>query len=339
MKRLLAAIAFGLTLSVILLSTACRPKENYRTKQGIIFGTLYNITYASDKDLSAVIDQALQEVNQVANPFDSTSLLYAINNNLTNKIDTTFHAIYSVAQRVNRLSGGAYDVTIGPLVNAWGFGFEEAITPSATQIDSLLQLVGMDEITISEGVLTKSDSRMKLDFASVAKGYGADHVAAALREHGVSHYLVEIGGEIAYQGVNPEQKPWHIGINKPEVDSLGIGGDIEEIVTLTGHGGLATSGNYRNYKVSADGKMYGHTISPRSGYPIQTDVLSATVIAPTSAEADALATAFMALGYEASADMRAKLPREVSYMLILPGADSLSYRIVQSEGFPALPKS
>lgn len=176
---------------------------------------------------------------------------------------------------------------------------------------------------------------MELDFASVAKGYASDLVGEKLRKAGVTNYLVEIGGEIAYSGHNPQGAPWRVGISRPDLDSLGISQELQEIIDLPGEqGGLATSGNYRNYKIASDGRVYGHTISALSGYPAETDILSASVIAPTCAEADALATAFMASGYEGSEAMRKRLSPEISFLLFVSAGDSLAFTTIASPSFP-----
>ena len=323
-----------LLLSLILLSS-CHQEAPYRSAEGLIFGTLYRVTYQADKDLSDQINEALQEVNRVANPFDSTSMIYAVNNNLSMAVDSTFYAIYSVARRVYEQSGGTYDVTIAPLVNAWGFGFEKSYPLTQQQVDSLLKLVGMDKVSCTPTELTKANPAMELDFASVAKGYASDLVGEKLRKAGVTNYLVEIGGEIAYSGRNPRGAPWRVGISRPDLDSLGISQELQEIIDLPGErGGLATSGNYRNYKVAADGRVYGHTISALSGYPAETDILSASVIAPTCAEADALATAFMASGYEGSEAMRKRLSPDISFLLFVSAGDSLAFTTIASPSFP-----
>lgn len=323
-----------LLLSLFLLS-GCHEEAPYRSAEGLIFGTLYRVTYQYDEDLSDQIEEALQEVNYVANPFDSTSMIYAVNNNLSMTVDSTFYAIYSVARNVYEQSGGAYDVTIAPLVNAWGFGFEEGYLLTQPQVDSLLELVGMDKVSCTPTELTKANPSMELDFASVAKGYASDLVGERLRKAGVTNYLVEIGGEIAYSGRNPRGAAWRIGISKPELDSLGLNQELQEVIDLPGkRGGLATSGNYRNYKVATDGRIYGHTISALNGYPAETNILSASVIAPTCAEADALATAFMALGYEASQAMRTQLSPDISYLLFVSTGDSLAFTPISSSSFP-----
>lgn len=323
-----------LLLWLILLS-GCHKEVPYRSAEGLIFGTLYRITYQADEDLSDQINEALQEVNRVANPFDSTSMLYAVNNNLSMTVDSTFYVIYSVARRVYEQSGGAYDVTIAPLVNAWGFGFEEGYSLTQVQVDSLLELVGMDKVSCTPTELTKANPAMELDFASVAKGYASDLVGARLRRAGVTNYLVEIGGEIAYSGRNPRGAPWRIGISKPDLDSLGLSQELQEVIDLPGErGGVATSGNYRNFKVTPEGRLYGHTISALSGYPAETDIMSATVLAPTCAEADALATAFMASGYEGSEAMRKQLSSDVSYLLFVSAGDSLAFTSISSPSFP-----
>lgn len=331
MRRLLTLLA-----TALVLLSACHKETPYRRAEGLIFGTIYRVTYQSEDPLTEQISAALAEVDHVANPFDSTSMIYAVNNNLSMAVDSTFYAIYEVARSVYDRSGGAYDVTIAPLVNAWGFGFEESYPLTQRQVDSLLLLVGMDKVSCSPTMLSKAVPEMQLDFASVAKGYASDLVGERLRKAGVTNYLVEIGGEIAYAGHNPEGRPWRIGISKPVLDSLGISQELQEIIELPGErGGLATSGNYRNFKVAPDGSVYGHTISAQSGYPAKTDILSASVLAPTCAEADALATAFMALGYEGSAVMRQQLSPDIAYLLFVSTGDSLTFVAKSTPTFPA----
>ena len=190
---------------------------------------------------------------------------------------------------------------MAPLVNAWGFGFknEKDITPA--KIDSLLQFVGFQKISLKEGEIVKQDPRVILDCSAIAKGYGSDVIAQTFERKGVKNYMVEIGGEIVVKGVNPKGKKWKVGINKPVEDSLSEANVVQTILNVTDIA-IATSGNYRNYYYR-DGKKYAHTIDPHSGYPVQHSILSSTVLAKDCATADAYATAFMVLGLEASKEV------------------------------------
>ena len=203
------------------------------------------------------IAEALQKLNNVANPFEKGTLLYRLNNNETTLTDSTFRLLFSRAMEVSRMTQGKYDITVGPLVNIWGFGFEpspwkEGKVPQSA-IDSIRQFVGFDKVTLRGDTLVKADPRIRLDMASIAKGYASDLVADALCQKGVSDYLVEIGGEVAFSGINPDGEAWRVGVSKPVFDTLGISNQMACILHLTGKGGMATSGNYHNYKVRADG--------------------------------------------------------------------------------------
>lgn len=305
----------------------------YQEANGTIFHTVYRAVYQSENDQQDLIREALNSVDRIANPFDSTSLLSDINYNRSSTLDSTLVYLLNLAQQVHIASGKAYDVTISPLVNAWGFGFTKPIEHIAqTQVDSLLTFVGMQHIKIDGQTITKDDPRVKIDLSSIAKGYAADCVAAALERQGVENYMVEIGGEIAYKGVNPQGKPWGIGIDTPSIDQSAEAHPLQQIIHLEGHGGLATSGNYRNFKLDENGKPYGHTISPILGYPVQNDVLSASVLAPNCALADALATAFMAAGSQKAIEMAKSFP-EVDYLLILAGTEAGQYQTIASPGW------
>ncbi len=300
-------------------------QKSYFTEMGEIFHTLFHVKYASKEEQSDAIKQALLQLNHSANPFDSTSLLYAINNNTSMEVDSIFTYLFNEAKRLSELTHGTYDVTVGPLVNIWGFGFEPSPYPQGAvpkeAIDSVLNFVGFQKIVLRDNKIYKEDPRLKIDFSSIAKGFASDLVAQALYQQGVEDYLVEIGGEIAFFGSNPQGKEWTVAIRKPVLDSVGLEhyNDLETIIALPSSkkkGGLATSGNYHNYKTREDGTIYAHTIDPISGYPVQTDVLSATIIAENCAWADALATASMAMGSKRAVELLKTLPN-VDYFFIL----------------------
>ena len=194
---------------------------------------------------------------------------------------------------------GAFDVTVMPLVNAWGFGFKKGTFPTDTQVDSLRRIVGFHHITLTtDSLLKKDNAGVMIDCGAIAKGYGVDRVAKVLRDHGVRNYMVEIGGEVVTKGRNPEtHKSWQIGISKPVDNANESGsGELQTVLSLE-NSALATSGNYRNY-YERGGRKYAHTIDPRTGRPVQHSLLSATVLAPDCATADAYATAFMVLGLD-----------------------------------------
>lgn len=342
MKHFFRDLLAGIGFLTLFCFSSCKEQTHYVREAGEVFHTLYHMTYASDSSAQEVVERALQELNYTANPFDSTSLLYAINNNRTQVVNAGFIELWTAARECAERSQGAYDVTVAPLVNAWGFGFAPSPWPDGevprSALDSILSFVGYQKVTLRGDTLIKSDPRVQIDFSSIAKGMASDYVARALQAQGITSYMVEIGGEIAYAGVNPEGKPWSIGINKPLLDSLGLEhyNEYEVIIELPQKGGgVATSGNYRNFKVRDDGTLYAHTIDPRSGHPVETDVLSATILHADCFRADALATASMALGAEAAERMLQAIPG-VEYLLIVAsplGAEE-PYELRRSAHFP-----
>ena len=245
-----------------------------------------------------------------------------------------FRHVFTKAMEVSEATGGAFDITVAPLVNLWGFGFKNSDNVSQAAIDSILQFVGYKTVHLDEeGHLHKDDPRTIMDASSIAKGYMSDVVADFLREQGVENYMVEIGGEVALNGVNPKGSRWSIGINKPTDDSTQVNSELQDILYMS-EGGVATSGNYRNFYYK-DGKKYAHTIDPHTGYPIQQDILSSTVIARDCMTADAYATAFMVLGKEKAMEVLAKDTTLMAYFIVdAPDADGNGgYEIVCS---PAL---
>ena len=294
---------FILALSAFFLTSCNAPKAEYIKESGTRFHTLYHIIYKSDKPLTAAIDSTMTAFNASLNPFDSTALVSRINTNETDSLDQMMIDVLRVAREVNLASGGAFDVTGAPLFDIWGFGTKKGVTRPATkaEIDSIMAFVGHDKLTVDEDArrLTKADPRMTIIPSSLSKGYVTDLVAATLEAHGVTDYMVEIGGEIVCKGLNPNGDCWQIGINKPIEDDTSTVNEIMSKVAMCEKAGLASSGDYRNYH-NLQGEKVSHTIDVRTGYPARQDILSATVIAPTCILADAWATTFMALGFEAS---------------------------------------
>lgn len=301
-------------------------KPTYRTHQGKIFGTLYTVTYEHNADLQLQIVAAMQAVDNSLSPFNKKSIITHINNNDSIEVDALFSEVFHTAKQIHDESHGAFDPTVAPLVNAWGFGFKKGTDVSSATIDSLCQLVDFNNVTLSEGHVTKSDSRIMLDFSAIAKGYGSDCVARVLDSCGIQNYMVEIGGEVVVKGHNKKGNPWGIGITKPVDDSLSVSQELQTILRLTDCA-IATSGNYRNFYYK-DGVKYAHTIDPRTGYPVQHSLLSATVIADNCMRADALATAFMVLGVDSAMAYCERHPEIKGYFIV--AADSGRYEIRQS---------
>ena len=271
-------------------------QKPYISNSGKIFGTFYNITYSSDTDLHNEIKSTLMQVDNSLSPFNKQSVISAINNNCDTLPDKMFTHVFTLAQSISSKTEGAFDITVAPLVNAWGFGFKKGITPDSTTIDSLRKVVGYNTVAIVDGKVTKQHPGTMLDCSAIAKGYGCDAVAATLEAHGVENYMVEIGGEVVTKGKNSKGGAWTIGISKPTDNPTTGSNELHEIIAISGKS-MATSGNYRNFR-EENGRKIAHTIDPRTGYPVQHSLLSATVIADDCATADAWATSFMVMGVE-----------------------------------------
>lgn len=285
----------------------------FQRDAGSIFGTVYHISYAHTTSLQADIDSLLSRLNASLSPFNPNSNISAINDGRTAIADSFLLPVLTLAQSIAADTDGAFDITVAPLVNAWGFGFEDMDEPDEALIDSLRQFVGYQRLSLHGDTVIKDDPRLLLNCSAIAKGYAVDIVADWLAGQGIEDYMVEIGGEIRLHGHNPEGEPWHIGVNAPSDE-----GDIATVLALT-DAAIATSGNYRNHHEAA-GRDVGHTIDPRTGQPALNALRSATVLAPTCAQADAYATAFMVVGLTES---QAILSRHPEMQAVLIHADSL----------------
>ncbi|MBR1808450.1 MAG: FAD:protein FMN transferase [Paludibacteraceae bacterium] len=306
-------------------------EDRYYSNQGHIFGTYYNIRYCAGKDLEKGILKTLKEFDNSLSTFNQKSTLSLINQNKSESTDKYFRQMYSKAQQVWQLSDGAFDITVAPLVNAWGFGFKNKEEVTAGLIDSLLQYVGMPKTSMEGELLKKTDPRIMLDASAIAKGQACDVVAEYLRKQGCKNLLVDIGGEVVLQGVNEKGEPWRVGITKPQDDLTGTHNEIQEIISSTSLS-MATSGNYRQFYFD-NGVRRSHTIDPRTGYPVNHSLLSATVIAENCMTADALATACMVLGKDSALSMISALPGTDCYLIYSSG-DSIA--ILMTEGMKAL---
>jgi thiamine biosynthesis lipoprotein len=302
---------------LITLLVSCSPSKKeytYHQDQGEIFTTGYHIKYAFSRSLKEEIVAEFDRFNLSLNPFMDNSIISKINRNEPVKPDSLFIKVFRKSMEISRRSGGKFDITASPLINAWGFGFQnmDSITPQI--IDSLKMFVGFEKISMNEdGEIIKTDPRVTLNTSAIAKGYACDVIADLLERHGVENYMVEIGGEITASGVNDKGECWRIGVDKPIDDPLGMQHELQVILSLCNKA-MATSGNYRNYYVK-DGKKYAHTIDPHTGYPSQQDILGATVIADDCMTADAYATAFMAMGMERSKEVAKELPGLYYYFI------------------------
>ena len=296
-KRLLWQLPF---LALLIVGTILIIRQQhatpYQKNTGLIFGTTYSVIYQYDEDLQDEIEKELRKVDDEFSMFNSQSVVAQINRGEKPKLSDNFKDVFKLARQVSDDTHGAFDITVAPLVNAWGFGFKHEQMPTKQQVDSLMQLIGMQYVELKDDIITMKKKGMMLDFSAIAKGYGVDVIAHLLEHHDIKNFMVEIGGEITTSGINPERVPWKIGVNKPNEDALNESHELQTILNVTDKS-MATSGNYRNFYIKG-GKKYAHTIDPKTGYPVQHTLLSATVLTDRCAKADAYATSFMVLGME-----------------------------------------
>ncbi len=277
--------------------------KSWQKDQGMIWNTVWHATFQGDSDDIAAAIDSLKDMEKSVSVFDEESLISKINSNEENVVaDHHLINVYNMSKHVNKMSKGLFDPTLSPLIKAWGFGKNHTPTADTAMIANILPSVGIDKTKIENGMLIKSTPDMEFNFSAIAKGYGVDLAAKALEDKGCKNLMFEIGGEVVCRGLNPEGKRWRILIELPDEQYLKEVFKNEQtpifkdrLVVELNDEALATSGNYRNYR-SESGQTYGHTISARTGRPVKTDILSASVIAPTCMEADALATACMVMG-------------------------------------------
>jgi thiamine biosynthesis lipoprotein len=302
----------NLLLASLLVGGCSQPLESHISKiSGPTMGTEYHISWVSKtgdrvalerekKTLKQQVDQRLSNINKSMSTYDSQSELSLINHNFNPKwqnISLGLYRVLAMAKQVNDQSDKAFDVTVGPLVNLWGFGPDKAndLVPELSEINELLANIGTDAISLreQEGIFQlRLAAPRYLDLSAIAKGYAVDVLGNLLQEAGVDNYLVEVGGEIIAKGFKPQNKHWRIAIEAPNDD----GRSVQIIIPLSNMG-LATSGDYRNF-FEQGGKRFSHTIDGRTGYPVDHDLASVSVLHESAALADAWATALTVLGAE-----------------------------------------
>jgi len=295
-------ISIFAVLIIALLITGCQNnKKEYIHNKGMIFGTTYHITYESpnNKNLQRGIETTLEKVNNSLSPFIPHSIISHINQNKDTLLDKEFTTVFNKAMEVSKTTNGAFDITVAPMVNAWGFGFKnkEKITPQ--KIDSLKQLVSYKKVKLVNGRIVKKNKDTMLDCSAIAKGFACDKTGEYLKKEGCINYMVEIGGEVVARGINDKNENWKIGISRPEDDIFFDNQKLKAILSLKNKA-LATSGNYRNYYIDENGQKVAHEINPITGYPARQNMLSTTVLCNDCMTADAYATAFMVMGLDSS---------------------------------------
>lgn len=332
--RKIKEMRYFLILCVVLLTlSGCENRATWRTADGAVWATTYHITYLADSELHDSIIAVMAQVEQSLSPFDSESLVSKINRGETDRVDAYFTKVFERSSEISAKSGGKFDPTVAPAVNLWRFGYRDSgREPLPDEIDSVVAIVGMNDCRIDSGHVVRKSPLTEFDFSAITKGLGCDEVGRMLERNGCSDYMVEIGGEIALSGKNRRGESWRIMIDAPVENDTAVVHERLAVVALTDCG-IATSGNYRNYRDTGEGRI-GHTIDPLTCRPVKTRTLSATVTAPDAMTADALATACMAM--EAAEAINMIRVRESTEAMIVV-ADSLSrMRILTTPGFPTL---
>lgn len=324
MKQLINAL---FATALLMLTVGCAPRSRYTTVEGFMLGTTFRIvanTTAKTADIYAEamrIDTLAKSSMSIFNP---QSLISRINSNQADTLDIHLLRNIAVAAQMHSMSGGAYDITVKPLTEAYGFAAKEKV--ENPNIDSLLRFVGFDKFRVNGNRIVKSDPRVQLDLNSLAKGYTVDLLADRLEAMGCSDYIVEVGGEIRAAGVNASGREWRIGVDSPFEGNQNPGQSCQTIVPLSDRA-LATSGNYRRYYTDSEGNKVVHTINPKTGKSVVSTLLSATVIAPRCVVADAMATMFMAMGAEGAVTLAQQLKEEGVEVYFIMAAEDGEYSI------------
>lgn len=315
MKSLTTIIlAFALTLS-----GSCKEKKTPRIERfnGFVQGTTYSIIYIDEKnikpaDLKVKTENLLKGFDMSLSLYQDSSILCRVNRNEDVIVDKYFTKAFKKSQEISRITEGTFDITIGPLVRAWGFGRDGHKNISDSKHDSLMKLVGMDKVSLKGGRVIKADPAIQLDFNAMAQGYSVDVVCEFFNKLGIKNYLVEIGGEVRARGTKLGEK-WRIGIDRP-VDGNHSPGSMLEAIILISDEALNTSGNYRRFYIE-DGVKYSHTINPKTGYPAKNNLLSATILASECGTADAIATACMVMGLDRAIEFIGTHPAYLAYFI------------------------
>jgi FAD:protein FMN transferase len=308
-------------LLVLATLMGCQRRESMEPirLQGETQGTYYAVTYfdSLNRNFLPQIDSILHAIDISVSVYNKESLISRLNNNETDSVDLIFTENLRIASEVSEASGGAFDCTIGRLIEAWGWGFSKRNEIIPALIDSLRNIAGYNRVTIQNGRLVKEDPAIMINFNAIAQGYTSDLIARFLHAQGIRHFLVDVGGELVASGTKPGGVLWTIGIELPTEDNT-VPEDLNErptraVLTITDKG-VATSGNYRKFYVE-NGVKYSHTIDPSTGYPVKHSLLSATVVACNATMADAWATAFMVMGLDKAIVMLEKHPELQAYFI------------------------
>jgi thiamine biosynthesis lipoprotein len=310
---------------------ACKQEKTIHF-QGFAIGTYYSITYIGKEnaDLPRAIDSILNDISKTFSIFDTTSVISKVNTNERVALNQDFISIFNTASELSELTDGAFDATVAPLVNVWGFGMEKQLKITQEEIDSLLTFVGYKKVSLQKQEIFKSDPRIQLNFNAIAKGYVVDKISDFLVAQGYSDCLVDIGGEVVARGTK-NGKDWQIGIQIPTETAEGE--MAADYVFALQNRAVATSGNYRQYH-EENGQRFSHIINPKTGQSERSNLLSVTVIAANCTYADALATAFMVMGLDASMQFLDKHTQYAAYFIY---DDKGKFRTQKTKNFPEKP--
>ena len=287
----------------ILLIVSCSSEEKrgiLTSNYGYTQGTTYSIRYMSPegKNRQSDIDSLLSDVDQSLSTYIKGSVISKINRNEINKLDSFCYVVLENALDIAKKTEGAFDPTVAALVNFWGFGFEEIKGENKTSLSNIMKTVGFDKVHIDGDKIVKENPKTQLDFNGIAQGFTVDIIAEHFHRIGIKDYMIEIGGELRCKGRNAENELWRIGIEKPEQKRSK---DHFQAILAINDLAVASSGNYRKYKTDTlSGTRYSHSINPRTGQPVKSNLLSVTIINPSCMVADALSTACMIMGLEKS---------------------------------------
>lgn len=289
---------FLIVITLLFVSCKNEKKDEKIQLKGNVFGTTYHITYLYDsQNYKPSIDSLFAVFNKSLSTYIPTSDISEINKgDATVLVDDLFVEVFKKSKKIFKETDGYFDPTVGNLVNAWGFGPEKSINNlDSLEVKKLMKFVGLDKVSIKDRKVIKQYPETYFDFNSIAKGFGIDVVSRFLESKHVQNYLVEIGGEVRARGKSLKQKPWRIGVENPNTDGTRT---LVEFIDLDNQS-IASSGNYRKFRIDKNGKKYVHTINPKTGFASESNLLAATVIASLDcADVDAYATAFMAMGFE-----------------------------------------
>lgn len=312
---------------IFLIASCSEPEKVVFTKyqiKGEAQGTYYSITYfdSLNRELKIQFDSLLTAFDMSASNYQEQSILSKVNRNEEVVLDDIFIGNYQLAMEVAEMTHGDFDITVRPLVEAWGFGKKDPEDMNPEIVDSILQFVGYKTVSLKDGKIIKLYSRTQLDFDALAQGYSVDVLVKYLQGLGIRSYLVDVGGEVFASKEKIDSTLWHVGIEQPK-ENAGYGEELSAILPLS-EKGMATSGNYRKFYVK-DGVKYAHTINPHTGYPIAQTLLSTTVIASSAAKADAYATAFMVMGLEKTKEFVAQHPELDVYLIYSDSVGEYQY--------------